>query len=201
MSGDLLELLFVAAFILFGLLGGRRKKRPATPAQRPRQRPAPRAGADRPPVRSPAARAPAPTARGGTEQDRLLRELEGLLTGRPVPPVPEPAQTPGPMGELPDPDEARSLESLEVESRSTWDEAIERPAEVMDVWRAGRARAAETLETLEEAGEASHRRFHTLYDRQPEIVQPRRTEPAFRTADIRRAIIWSEILGPPVSER
>jgi hypothetical protein len=205
MDGDLLELLFVAAFILFGLLGGRKKKRPASPVPRPR--PELRSRPDRTAVARPGAprggRAPAPRA-AGTEQDRLLRELESLLTGRPIPPEPPPAPARAPVRELPDPDEARSLESLEAEAPSRWEEAATRATEATEGtarWRAGRTRAVESLETLEEAGGASHERFHALYDRPPEPAEPRGTQPMFPAGDMRRAIIWSEILGPPVSER
>jgi hypothetical protein len=198
MSGDLLELLFVAAFILFGLLGGR-KKRPQQPMPRPRQRPeVPRS---RPPVvrrpQAPPARAGAP----GTDQERLLRELEGLLTGRPV--RVEPVPVPSPMGDTPDPEEARSLESLEDETSDRWEEGLERATEAAETarWTAGREQQAESLETLEEAGGASHVRFHSLYDRQPDAPPRPPQRATFRNADVRRAVIWSEILGPPVSER
>jgi hypothetical protein len=203
MNGDLLELLFVAAFILFGLLGGRKKKRVPTPTPRSRPRPDLRSAADRTAVRQPpTAHAPAGAApRGRSDQERLLRELEGLLTGRPVRPEPEPAPAPGSMEDFPEPEEARSLESLAPEEPSPWEEAKARVPDVTDRWRAGRERPAETLETLEEAGGASHDRFHALYDRPPDVAQPTGTPPAFPTSDIRRAVIWSEILGPPVSQR
>jgi hypothetical protein len=107
------------------------------------------------------------------------------------------------MGDIPDPEEARSLESLEDETSARWEEGLERATESAETarWGEGRAREAESLETLEEAGGASHVRFHSLYDRQPD-APPRAPERAtFRNADVRRAVIWSEILSPPVSER
>jgi len=197
MSGDLLEILFVAAFILFGLLGSR-KKRPqqGRPPTRPRPQPRTPVARRAPPRSQPTARA------SGTDQERLLRELEGLLTGRPVS-EPAPASGPSPMRDMPDPDEAQSLESLEIEEgASAWEEGLERASETGTAsWSAGSTRAAESLETLEEAGGASHKRFHALYDRQPDFVQKKPAPRVFGVADVRRAIVWSEILGPPVSER
>jgi hypothetical protein len=198
MSGDLLEILFVAAFILFGLLGGRKKRPPqGTPPARPRpQRWAP--AARRAPGSQPTtARAPA------TDQNRLLRELEGLLTGRPVQREAEPASVTSGTADLPDPDEARSLESLEIEEGGGWEEGLERTSETAGTarWTAGHDRGAESLETLEAAGGASHKRFHSLYDRPPEPVKTKAVPPAFPGTDVRRAMVWSEILAPPVSLR
>ena len=197
MGGDLFEILFVIAFILFGLLGGRKKKRPQPPRPQPRarQRPAPRPAPDR----TATAQRPGAARSGGTGQDRLLRELEGLLTGRPVQREPELESRPVSMEGLPEPDEARSLEALDPEVPSSWEEAKARSADVTDRWRAGRARGAQTLETLEAAGGKSHERFHRLYDRPAEEAEAGGA--AFPTGDMRRAIIWAEILGPPVSER
>jgi hypothetical protein len=201
MSGDLFELLFVLAFILFGILGGRKKKgagQRQLPQPRPRPRPAPRPAPDRSMAGRTAQRPPSAPR---TTQDALLQELEGLLTGRPV--RGEPVPVASPMGDTPDPDEARSLESLEDETSARWEEGLERATESAESagWSAGRDRGQESLETLEEAGGASHVRFHSLYDRQPD-APPRPTQRAvFRNADVRRAVIWSEILGPPVSER
>ena len=204
MSGDLLEILFVAAFILFGLLGGR-KKRPQqrTPPARPR--PQTRAPGGQPTARRVPVPRPQPTIthQRAPDQDRLLRELEGLLTGRPVS-EPTPASVSSPMRDMPDPDEAQSLESLEIEEGAgAWEEGLERTSDTAGTarWSAGTARAAESLETLEEAGGASHKRFHALYDRQPAFVQKKPAPRAIAIADVRRAIVWSEILGPPVSER
>jgi hypothetical protein len=198
MSGDLFEILFILAFILFGLLGGRRKKKPgAGEAQRPRPRPVPRPS----PERSTARQRSAPPE---TAPDALLRELEGLLTGRAPRPVEQESEwAPVPSDRVPDPVEARSLESLEVDETALWGEGLERASEARDTarWTEGKNRAARTLETLEEAGEASHRRFHERYDFST------RTEPrpargsTLDVRDVRRAVVWSEILGPPVSMR
>jgi len=205
-GGDFFELLFVIAFILFGILGGKKKKpgagQPQVPRPRTRPRPAPRPTPDR----SPAGRYPQPTPRASSEtaQDVLLRELEGLLTGRGPVPVEqdEPRWSPTSSDRVPDPEEARSLESLEVEETAVWEEGLERASEVRDTprWTEGRDRPAASLETLEEAGAASHDRFHERYDF---TVQAKRAArgPTFDVVDMRRAVIWTEILGPPVSER
>jgi len=201
MSGDLFELLFVLAFILFGILGGRKKKPGAGQRQLPRPRPRP---VSRPaPERSPVARRPAP-ATSQAPKDVLLRELEGLLTGqRPVPVEAEPAWAPASSDRVPDPEEARSLESLEDEGSAAWEEGLERTSEIREAarWTEGRAQEAGTLETLEESGEGSHQRFHERYAvaARPESRSSR--GPTFDVRDVRRAVVWSEILGPPVSLR
>jgi hypothetical protein len=107
------------------------------------------------------------------------------------------------MRDMPDPDEAQSLESLDLrEGAGAWEEGLERASETGTArWSAGSTRAAESLETLEEAGGASHKRFHALYDRQPDPVPTKPAPRVFGIADVRRAMVWSEILGPPVSER
>lgn len=190
MGGDLFEILFVVAFILFGILGGRKKKPGAgqTPRSRPQRPPRPRTARQQ-------------AGGPGTTQDALLRELEGLLTGRR--PVEESSWQPVPSPDVPDPSEARSLETLEVEETAAWEEGLDRAAVVQDTarWMAGRDRGAKSLETLEGAGEASHTRFHQRYNLTAEA--PARAEPAARFAmgEIRRAVVWAEILGKPVSMR
>jgi hypothetical protein len=205
MSGDLFEILFVLAFILLGLLGGRKKKPGAGQPQVPRPMPRPRPGspptARRAPTVSRPARPPAPPE---TTQDVLLRELEGLLTGRRPGPVEQaPTGAPAPVHRVPDPDEARSLETLEVEETAAWEAGIERASEARETarWTEGRDRAPVTLETLEEAGESSHARFHERYAAtaaaQPAVVEA----PEDGLRHVRRAVVWAEILGPPVSLR
>jgi hypothetical protein len=202
MSGDLFEILFILAFILFGLLGGRkRKKKPgAGEPQRPqpRPRPVPRPAPERSAARQQRSAPPE------TAQDALLRELEGLLTGRAPRPVEQEAEwMPVPSDRVPDPVEARSLESLEVEETVLWGEGLDRASEARDTarWTEGRNRAARTLETLEEAGEASHRRFHERYDFSTRTEPRTARGPTFDVRDVRRAVVWSEILGSPVSMR
>lgn len=59
---------------------------------------------------------------------------------------------------------------------------------------------ARSLETLEPAGERSHQRFREKYMTEPvapdqpgDVAAPSTRRPS----DLRRAIIWREILGPP----
>jgi hypothetical protein len=94
-----------------------------------------------------------------------------------------------------EPAEAVSLEETDFE---------ERPARVEGPgarWTEGLDRGAESLETLEEAGESSHARFHARLQATagaaPGDAQP--VDPG--VARLRQAIIWREILGPPVSLR
>ncbi|MDH4350934.1 MAG: hypothetical protein OEY20_10350 [Gemmatimonadota bacterium] len=204
MGGDLFEILFVIAFILFGILGGKKKKKPG-------------AGQSRPAPRQQASRSPSsvgPRQAGQTTQDALLRELEGILTGR------RPA--PQRIDHVPDPDEARSLETLDEGETNSWEAGLEQAAQVEDttlwhegrdretrsaagdtaLWHEGRDRAAGSLETLEGAGEASHSRFHQRYGLTAVSGLQRKARSAsFDLGDMRRAVILAEILGPPVSER
>lgn len=180
---DLLQILAVIAFIVFGLLGGKKKKK-APQQTRPRSPLQPRA---------------APGARQAgvpTRQDDLLRELENLFTGRVSSP---PRRLPKPD----EPTEAVSLEPVDAEETAGWEAGLERAAGVTEtaVWEDGLHRDAGSLETLEGAGEASHVRFHQRYapSAVPRIVVSDR--PTFRTSDLRRAFVWSEILRPPVSMR
>jgi hypothetical protein len=90
---------------------------------------------------------------------------------------------------VPDPDEARSLE------------VIEEPAETAR-WMAGIERAATSLETTEAAGEVSHKRFRDRYETTAAArVTTDATASVKELAVLRRAIIWSEILAPPMSLR
>lgn len=91
-----------------------------------------------------------------------------------------------------EPAEAVSLEPPDAE---------EAPATTVDSpkWAAGLGRPQESLETLEEAGAASHERFHARHLDSPPVVAPGPEAPD--TARLRQAIIWSEILGPPMALR
>jgi hypothetical protein len=193
MGGDFFEILFVLAFILFGILGGRKKKPNATQTGGARPRP-PIRGRPSPP-RSPTGRRPQST------QDALLRELEGLLTGRR--PTDQPPWSPVPGHQVPDPAEARSLETLDAEETDTWEEGLRRASEVQETsrWMAGQERPAASLETLQGAGKPEHDRFHDLYDVASRPPTSSAHRPTFDLQDVRRAVIWSEILGTPVSMR
>jgi hypothetical protein len=203
---DLLEILFVAAFILFGLFGSRRKRPPTqTPASRPRPRLPP--GQQSP-----------PGARTTSPRDLFLQELENLMSGRPAGSAPASPPTTTPRSHRPAPSQTR--ETLEAPETARWEEGLERAAEVGEspAWLAGERQAAaesqdstlweqgierkpKTLETLEEAGEAAHDRFHEQYDMHAAAPSVRSDAPSFRVSQLRRALVWSEILGPPVSQR
>jgi hypothetical protein len=183
MSDDLLQLIFAAALILFGLLGSRKKKPTQQP---PRRRPAPAARPAPPPARTarpvPPMRSAAPPAAAPQPRDALLEQLQRMLGGQVEA---EPLEEERP--------EAVSLEATDVEERR------QRVEGTSARWAAGLDRGAESLETLEEAGESSHARFHARLQATSAPAAIQEADPAI--ARLRRAIIWSEILGPPVSMR
>ena len=187
MSDDLLQIIFAAALILFGLLGGKKKKKKPTqhpPRQRPTQaaRPAP------PPARTgrpaPQMRSAPPQPAAPQQRDVLLGQLQRMLGGQ-VEAEPLEVEVP----------EAVSLEATDVEERR------QRVEGTSARWAAGLKRGAESLETLEEAGDSSHARFHARLQATAPAppVAAGQVDPA--TARLRHVIIWSEILGPPVSMR
>jgi hypothetical protein len=173
-NSDVLTLLVFVAFIALSLLGRRKKK----PSQAQRSRPAPR-----PQLRETAPRRASPPRppqrRPGDALRDLLAEIE-----RAGEPRPEPRSA-----AAPEPDEAVSLE------------VIEEPAETAR-WMAGIERTATSLETAEPAGEASHKRFRDRYKTTAAARDPPAAAASVsELATLRRAIIWSEILAPPVALR
>lgn len=68
-------------------------------------------------------------------------------------------------------------------------------------WQAGLHRPARTVETLERAGGASHERFHDTYMVDPTSTSAPETPSEPSMDEVRRAIIWKEILDPPVGMR
>jgi hypothetical protein len=177
-NSDLLSLLVFVAFVVLSLLGRRKKAPPPSgpPRPRPATRPPPRlAGLQR----SPPAR-PAPPRTGNALRD-FLAQLEQAAEPEGVPrPAPEPEPT-------------------EVEVVSL--ERVEEPTETAR-WMAGIERSTESLETLEEAGTKSHARFRERYQTTAAaLVTTDAAASAGQLAALRRAIIWSEILAPPVSLR
>ncbi len=176
MNSDLLSLLVFVAFVVLSLLGRRKKAPPGAQRLRPTTPPRPRqAGMQRPPPPR-----PVPSRPGDALRD-LLAQLEQTVE-------PERGQRPAP-----------EPEPTEVEVVSL--EEIAEPAETAR-WMAGIERSAETLETLEEAGPKSHARFR---DRYKTTAAARVTTDASASigelAALRRAIIWSEILAPPIALR
>ncbi len=187
MNGGLIELLIILAIILFGLFG--KKKRPPIEEEEmegmppPRQPEPGRAGRQAPQRRAPRSRVPQPTTQQRAEPPR-----------RPVPapePRPEPIPTIGPdLGSL-----AEELDRLlrhRAEPEPLPEPIYERPII--------------SLEETEIDDEERHRIFH---ERLAETHAPprviRRRGPGL-TLDldrdqIRQAIVWREVLGPPVGLR
>ena len=180
---DLLQILVIVTFIVMGLLGSsRKKKRQQQTRSRSRLHPPAAPG----------------TRRAGvpTRQEDLLRELENLFTGRVSPPprrLPEPEE----------PTEAVSLEPVDATETASWEEGLEEAAAVQETtaWKEGLHRDTKSLETLEGAGEESHARFHRRYDHAEQRPVARPVGQEFHTHDLRRAVVWTEILGKPVSMR
>lgn len=179
-----------ALWVLFNLIA-RSRSGPAGSGRQP-SRPLP-------PARPP--RSGDPTQREGSQLERLLRELERTL---------DQGQGRGPLGRQAD---APLPEAEEVEDRET----LEEPARVVSleapVHRPERPRARDEEEAAEElirrriaAAEARDgaltRADHLKFD------QRIRREPADATAvraytpeELRQAVVWTEILGPPASLR
>jgi hypothetical protein len=166
-------------------------------------RPRPRTAPQPPPARTPAPPSggrtvPDPTQREGSHLERLLRELErnleeaGGVRTRPAPvPLPE-AEDVEERTSLEEPENVISLETPVVRKqrvRVDYDEA----AEAVEQRRVAAAAARSG-----ELTKADHARFDQKIRQQPaDHTAVRRYTPA----QLRDAIVWREILGPPVSER
>jgi hypothetical protein len=184
-----------AVWLLFSLLGrarGESQSRRRTGPQAPQPRPHP-----------PTARHPSPkdaTQREGSRLEQLLRELErnleqggqdGTLARLPLPP-------------LPDDEDVEERESLEQPARVvSLETEVKRPARVSYSQDSG---AEDLVRQRIAAGEArsgaltkaDHKTFDTRIRQEPaDHTAVRR----YTTAQLRDAIVWREILGPPVSER
>ena len=184
MRGDLFELLIALAVIFFGLLGGIRKKKPPPARRAPTadrrwpsaERRAPAAddflGRGLPQAAEPSAEGRAPSTGQGeaATREELFSEIERILRGERV-------ERPAPPPEIPEPDEAYSLERLEGESLEG--------------------------ESTEEDLERRHAQFHEKYIAPPpapatgdSALGARRSAVAKRVP-LQQAIVWREILGPP----
>jgi hypothetical protein len=194
MDKDLFQVLLVLAFILFGLLGGRKKKKPPVPGGQTSGR-------------TPAQPRPARDLPGQARRQVSLEELGRMLEAAQRPPTPTTPRRRPPRFEQTDaPETSTWMEGLErsAESHETtqWEAGLARAAKARETseWEAGLERAPITLETLEGAGDESHRRFHQRYDlSSPATLDAQPEQPD--GAALRRAIVWSEILAPPVSLR
>ena len=161
-----------------------------------------------PPSGVPPAAPPArgdPTQREGSRLEALLREFERALeqgggsgpVGRP--PAPRPAAPPPPAAE-----EVEERESLETEPLVVSLESIvARPERAQVSQDDGAERLVARRIAAAEARSGAHTRVdHTAFD------QRIRQEPADATRvreasldQLRRAIVWREILGPPLALR
>lgn len=181
----------------------------AREAARERARAAARERAERL-ARAGAARRPAadhggsPTQVEGRALEELLRGLGDVL-GMPEDPVPARVPWPGADAEQ---EEAYSLEgeSLEGAERGAPVPRPERPAVSADqdiealVLR--RVAAAEARSGA--LGPKDHEAFHQkLARREESVAQPAAPAPAprYSASELRRAVVWREILGPPVALR
>ncbi len=182
MDSDFLQILALIAFILFGLLGGKKKKRPQQMPTGTRLEP--RTALEKRQAGLP------------TSQQDLLRELEGLVTGRA-------SSEPRRLPPLEEQTEAVSLEPMDADETARWQAGLDRASKVRETttWEEGLERGAATLETLEGAGEKSHTKFHERYAQQPVARITSFDSPTFSSYDLRRAFVWSEVLGVPVSMR
>jgi len=181
-------------WLLFNLLGrarGESQPRPRTGAQVPQPHP--------PTARDPSQRDA--SQREGSRLEQLLRELERNLEqaggqGRTTVRLPAPP--------LPDDEDVEERGSLEVPERVvSLETEVQRPARVTyDQDSGAEDLVRRRIAAAEARSGALTRAGHKTFDRQI------RQEPAdhtavrrYTTAELRHAIVWREILGPPVSER
>lgn len=169
--GDLFQVIILAAiFLLSALFGAKKKKKPTATGTRPRQQ------------------APRERPRAGPR----------AATPR------EPRQ---PMQSYAEPLDSRTLTEQIVEQFRTAVEQAERRERVLraepesvETVQAREVRP-ESLETLEPAGTASHERFHKRYvdvpATRPAESSARRRTPRLGPRNLREAVVWREVLGPP----
>jgi hypothetical protein len=189
-----------AVWLLFNLLGARRGIERGRSPKQPQRTPPPR------PPGSPDA-----TQQEGSRLEQLLRELERNLEGvggtQPGGgtrlPVPRRSSAPPPeAGEEEDVEERESLEepervvSLETEVVRPQRQRHSQDSEAESIVR----RRIEGAQSRDRAlSKADHRAFDARVRQEPadHTAVARRYTPA----QLRDAIVWREILGPPVSER
>jgi hypothetical protein len=190
-------LVLAAVWLLFSLLGrarGGAPSRPRTAQNLPRPRPP--AQVER--------QAPAgdPTQQEGSRLERLLRELERNLEQAAA--QAEPARRP-PVPPLPDDEDIEDRESLEEPARVvSLETEVHRPARVQYDQDSGaedlvRRRIAAAEARSGAITRADHKRFDARIRQEPaDHTAVRR---GYTPAQLRDAMVWREILGPPVSER
>ncbi|HEX2250237.1 MAG TPA: hypothetical protein VHH32_07795 [Gemmatimonadales bacterium] len=177
-----------AIWFVFNLISGVRRK-PGSPT--PPKQPWPRS-----PER-PGRVSVDPTQQEGSRLERMLRELQQSLEESAQARQPEPVMFPS----AEEVEERTSLEEV-PEIRSLEEEVRRAPRELVD-----RDDEAASFEARRIAAAAARDHARTKADH-AEFDERIRQEPADHTAtrgftpeQLRNAIIWREILGPPVSER
>jgi hypothetical protein len=216
--GDLLFLILISIGVLSSLLGGKKKKRPTGTAD---PRPQQHVGQGRPPGSMPQGRRPEREMRrqvGPTVVDpadaaaardagsghpatplnhfeRILQELgleqdsDESEAGRPPPPQPPPAGWPPPGRPEPHGPDRQRRQPLPPPPPPPPPQAVRRPVV-----------ADQAARSVELAG-ARHEEFHERYV-QP-LSEPARVRKRARArirpthSELREAVLWREILGPP----
>jgi len=186
-----------ALWLLFNLLGrarGGARPRPRAAQNLPRPRPSPQPGRNAPPGD--------PTQQEGGRLERMLRELERSLEE--VAAQSEPGQRP-PVPPLPDDEDVEERESLEEPERVvSLETEVHRPPRVRYDQDSGaedlvRRRIAAAEARSGSITRADHKRFDARIRQEPaDHTAVRRS---YTPAQLRDAVVWREILGPPVSER
>ena len=184
-------------WVLFNLLGrarGESGTRPRTGPPAPQPRPQP------PTARYPASRDA--TQREGSRLEQLLRELERGL--QQAAGEEERTTLRLPLPPLPEEEDVEERESLEVPERVvSLEREVKRPERVEYDQDSGaeelvRRRIAAAEARSGALTKADHKRFDAEIRQEPaDHTAVRRYTPA----QLRDAIVWREILGPPVSER
>ena len=186
-----------AVWLLFNLLGrarGGARPRPRTAQNLPQPRPSPPVGSNPP--------SGDPSQQEGSRLERMLRELERSLEE--VAAQNEPARR-LPVPPLPDDEDVEERESLEEPERVvSLETEVHRPARVRYDQDSGaeelvRRRIAAAEARSGAITRADHKRFDARIRQEPaDHTAVRR---GYTPAQLRDAVVWREILGPPVSER
>jgi hypothetical protein len=190
-------LVLAAVWLLFSLLGRARgdgRPRPRTAQNLPQPRPSPQVGRNAP--------TGDPTQQEGSRLERMLRELERNLEQ--VAAQSEPPRRP-PVPPLPDDEDVEERESLEGPVRVvSLETEVHRPARVRYDQDSGaeelvRRRTAAAAARDGPITRADHKRFDARIRQEP--VDHTAVRRGYTPAQLRNAVVWRDILGPPVSER
>lgn len=157
------------------------------------------------PGRARAGGGPDATQREGSRLEQILREFEQALEEASQPKLPRPPEPELPWDAQEGAAEEVSLEEAAVEIRSLEEEIVRPEREVVvlggDPDELQRRRVAYAEARNRALTSADHRRFDARI-RAPEVAEVAPVaEAPDRTRRLRQAIIWREVLGPPVSLR